>query len=210
MRTQLVLPLFFASAVLACSSSSATPPVTPVDSGTDSAPPPDTNGVDTTSPDSPIDTTTTDTTTTDAPVTDAAGCPFAGTYSLVKYECGTTDVTSSWKTIVTTTTVVFSAGAGGGCHLEYTNINSACTESETAELTLVSGDSWTSVKKGVTSCSPAKCVFTTGDAPCVVGDRAGTETVTITKSGTSVVYKSPSTTTDICGGAITAVTLAPK
>ena len=200
-----------AFALVACSSSD-TPPPAAIDSGT----PADTAMTDSTPTDSTgTDSTVTDSTTTDTPSDSPGTCAFVGAWTMEKFMCDTTNITSSWKAIIPETTFVFSS-AGGGCHVVLTNKNPSCTETEEFDWVIATDGKITSGKNvGITSCSPDKCIFTTGDAPCVVGDRAGsgdagiTGSGSVTKSGTKLVIDSTESG-GLCGGKPQHMTLAPK
>ena len=183
----------------------ATDSVTPTDSST----PTDSASSDTTA----ADTATTDTKPFE---TGAFTCPFTGAYEISTYACDTTDITATWKGIVPNTEVTFSnivAGGGGppsGCHVVVRNKNATCDETEEMNITFVSGTSYNKHPFGVTKCAPAACTFTTGDAPCAIGDRAGADSfIDVTKSGVTLTFTTPAETTGICAGKKTIITLDP-
>jgi hypothetical protein len=176
------------------------------------------SGVDTATTDSATSTDTatkTDSVSSDTPTDVPVGtCAFVGEWTLEKFECGTTDITSSWKAIIPETTYVFSAGPLG-CHVAVVNKSPACTEGQGFDWTVTTdGNVTAATSEGITSCDPASCKFNGSDAPCVVGDRASTgaatgESASIVKSGTKllITVKKPG---DICSGMDQHQTLAPK
>jgi hypothetical protein len=146
---------------------------------------------------------------TDAPIT-GGNCAFTGTFTLQKYLCGTTDVTAQWKTAIPTETLVVTNKAGGGCTMAITHSSpGVCVEAEAFEVTLISGTSYQFADTGISSCAPASCKFVTNDAPCVIGDRVGTETRTIVAEGAGFHLKKPSTASDLCGGMEEDIFFAP-
>jgi hypothetical protein len=138
---------------------------------------------------------------TDAPVS-GGNCAFKGTFTMQKYLCGTTDVTAQWKTVVPTETLVVTDKAGGGCVLAITHTAPVCVEAESFDVTQVSGNSYTFKDNGISSCAPAACKFVTNDAPCVIGDRATTDTRNIVVEGAGFHISRTSAVGDICGGMV--------
>ena len=136
-------------------------------------------------------------------------CPFKGTFTMQKYMCGASDITSQWKTIIPTETMVVTDKAGGGCTMAITHTSPACVEAETFQATLISGSSYQFADMGISSCAPAACKFVANDAPCAVGDRAGTETRTLVAEGAGFHVKKTSAASDICGGQEEDVFFAP-
>jgi hypothetical protein len=132
----------------------------------------------------------------------APGCPPAGIYTLISFKCGAMDITSTWKSIIPSTTLTFSSD-GASCKMVITNTSSACKE--TREETFVFGSQGSHVGAGVTSCDPAGCKFNANDAPCVIGDGAKPMKAT-TATGLPVVngqitIVTPANTGDLCGAA---------
>jgi hypothetical protein len=99
----------------------------------------------------------------------APGCPPAGTYTLTSFKCGTMDITSTWMSIVPTSTLTFSSD-GNDCKMVISNESAACKETQEDHLVFGATASHTSL--GITSCSPDQCKFSSDDAPCMKGDRA--------------------------------------
>lgn len=191
------IPSLLAVLVIACSSSEESTPSTTTDTGTAAT---DSTTTDTGAA-TDSSTTTDTTTTTDTPM---GKCDFAGSWSLEKFVCDTMDITSSWKAIIPSTTLVITAG-GAGCHVVVTNKSSSCDEEQTYDWVFgTDGMLTSSASLGITKCDPAACTFTTGDAPCKIGDRAsgtdaGTEKFTISKSGGKLLITIEKEG-DICGG----------
>jgi hypothetical protein len=145
--------------------------------------------------------------------TDAAAsgnCTFKGTYALEQKLCGTSDVTTQWKTVIPTEALEVTDKEGGGCTMQITHTSpGVCVEVESIDATLVSGSSYSFAFLGITSCSPAACKFTNNDAPCLVGDRVKTETATVVIEGANIRITTPSKAGDICGGMADVNVFAP-
>jgi hypothetical protein len=202
------IPSLLAVALLACSSSEESSPSTTTDTGT--AATDSTTTTDTATSDTMTSTDTT--TTTDTP---SGKCDFVGTWALEKFECDTMDITSSWKMIIPSTTLVITAGATG-CHVVLTNKSTSCDEEMQFDWTVaMDGNITSSVSPGITKCDPMNCTFTTGDAPCKTGDRASDggvvtgETSTLTKSGGKLIL-TVNKMGDICMGKPQKQTYAAK
>lgn len=130
----------------------------------------------------------------------APGCPPAGTYTLTSFKCGAMDITSTWKSIIPTTTLTFSSD-GDDCKMVINNMSATCTESQEDHFVFGAKGSHTSL--GITSCSPAACTFGSDDAPCMKGDRAqaksdGAPDDFDLKDGVLTI-RTPANTGDICG-----------
>jgi hypothetical protein len=99
----------------------------------------------------------------------APGCPPAGTYTLTSFKCGTMDITSTWMSLIPTTTLTFSS-SGDDRKMVISNESAACKETQEDHFVFGAKGSHTSL--GITSCGPDMCKFGSNDAPCVKGDRA--------------------------------------
>jgi hypothetical protein len=124
-------------------------------------------------------------------------CPMSGTWALTSMSCGSTDITAPWKARVTSSVVTFTSGANGGCHGVLVNTGPNCQETAEYDASL-SGETETDNNAGITVCNPSGCKFDPSDAPCVVGDRAGTSTETTVISGSTMTITS-SDAQGLCG-----------
>jgi hypothetical protein len=214
-----------AAGVLACSSSSAPPDTTATDAANNAAADVANNTTaDADTPDASTsadvstsdDAISTDSSTSDTTVAEAAtgNCAFVGSWSLIKFECGASDITTDWKGIVAETTWLVTASAKG-CHVLLTNKNAMCLEKEEFDWTIADNGSITAgAAAGVISCAPAMCIFTAGDAPCVPGDRsrdgggASGAGSTLVKSGANIVI-SVTNAGGLCPGMLQRQTYSP-
>jgi hypothetical protein len=124
-------------------------------------------------------------------------CPMSGTWALTSMSCGSTDITAPWKARVTSSVVIFTSGANGGCHGVLVNTGPNCQETAEYDASL-SGQTETDNNTGITVCNPSSCKFDPNDAACVVGDRAGTSTETTVISGNTMTITSGDTQ-GLCG-----------
>ena len=205
------LSSLLAFVLLGCSSSDSSP-AAPSDTGSAG----DTAKTDTATP---TDSTATDSPPSDTPTTDAplGTCVFSGEWILEKFECGTTDITSSWKSVVGETTYVWTPGPLG-CHALLRNKSTVCNEAQEFDWTIAADGMVTaSTSPGITSCDPPSCKFNSTDAPCVIGDRASsddagtgaTSRATWVKSGTKLVL-TVKETKGLCGSSDQIQTYVPK
>jgi hypothetical protein len=129
-----------------------------------------------------------------------ASCPAAGDWRVTRIVCGGMDVTDAIRTEggIESMRLGVSERAEGGCHVVTTISGASCTEVEEADTSAAgtgSGESY-----GITSCDPAACTFNEDDAPCEVGDRAGSTTMVLgdpTGDTLTVVSQPPQ---GLCGG----------
>ncbi|HJX53664.1 MAG TPA: hypothetical protein VJ801_12935 [Polyangia bacterium] len=124
-------------------------------------------------------------------------CTMSGTWSLISMSCGSTDITAAWKARVTSSVVTLTGGANGECHGVLVNTGPNCQETDEYDASL-SGETETDSAAGITVCNPSGCQFDPNDAPCVVGDRAGTSTETTVISGSTMTMTS-SGAQSLCG-----------
>jgi hypothetical protein len=112
-------------------------------------------------------------------------CTMSGTWALTSMSCGSTDITTAWKARVTSSVLTLTSGANGGCHGVLVNTGPNCQETAEYDASL-SGETETGNATGITVCNPSGCMFDPNDAPCVVGDGAGTYTRTTVISGSTM------------------------
>jgi hypothetical protein len=124
-------------------------------------------------------------------------CPMSGTWALTSMSCGSTDITAPWKARVTSSVVIFTSGANGGCHGVLVNTGPNCQETAEYDASL-SGETEAGNATGITACNPSGCKFDPNDAPCVVGDGSGTYTRTTVISGSTMTVTS-SDAQGLCG-----------
>jgi len=122
----------------------------------------------------------------------------SGTWSLTSMSCAGTDITTAWKARVTSSVLILTNSASGGCHGVLVNTGSNCQEAEEYDATL-SGETETDIASGITLCTPSGCQFDPNDAPCVVGDRAGTSTQTTTVISGSTMTTTRNDAQTVCG-----------
>ena len=123
----------------------------------------------------------------------------SGTWALTSMSCAGTDITTSWRARVSSSVLTLTSGANGGCHVVLVNTGPNCQETEEYDASL-SGQTETDIATGITICNPSGCAFAPNDAPCVVGDRAGTSTQTTVISGSTMTTTRNDDLT-ICGAA---------
>jgi hypothetical protein len=179
------LSFILASALLACSASPSSPPATTTDADTG--------------------------TTSDI----AWSCAFVGEWALEKFECDTTDITSTWKAVVAETT--YSISSGSDCHIVLTSKSPSCTEQQEFDWVIATdGKVISSKSTGITSCVPVSCTFAASDDPCVIGDRAtsddagsGSESASLVKTGAKLML-TVDKPGDVCAGKTQHQTLIKK
>jgi hypothetical protein len=124
-----------------------------------------------------------------------------GRWSMVSVVCGGTDVTQDIHTNggIADMRMEFS-NTGSQCGLRNTVSGPTCAEVEEFDLLPGASGTFSMTSRGITSCQPAQCVFNAGDAPCIVGDRAGASTLTSMNldGGNLVVTSQPPA--GLCGG----------
>jgi len=124
-----------------------------------------------------------------------------GSWSMVSVVCGGTDVTQDIHRNggFADMRMQFS-NTGTSCGLVNTVSGPTCTEVEELALLPGAGGTFSIASRGITSCQPAQCVFNAGDAPCIVGDRAGASALTSMNldGGNLVVTSQPPA--GLCGG----------
>jgi hypothetical protein len=109
----------------------------------------------------------------------------SGTWALTFMSCAGTDITATWKARVSSSVVTLTGGENGGCHGVLVNTGPNCQETSEYNASL-SGETETDNATGITVCNPSGCQFDPNDTPCVVGDRAGTSTLTTVISGSNM------------------------
>ncbi len=120
------------------------------------------------------DAGTTDAGATDAGATDGGSpCPIEGSFVLDAIVCDGMDITAEFQRIVTSSTMTMTA-TPTGCEARVTNESASCRESATQRATVGSDGVWTFTSDGIDECTPSACAFGGMDAPCALGDRAGT------------------------------------
>ncbi len=136
------------------------------------------------------------TSTDDSSAVVLGDCPWAGSWQLTEYWCGTTNITIDWMSHISSTTVHAVEDSRGGCNLAFAfDTPGVCHEEASwvfpePDVTPAVGSS-----AGISSCDPEGCVFNAVDAPCVVGDRAGPRGGEFTRTATRLTLEAVS---DVC------------
>jgi hypothetical protein len=137
----------------------------------------------------------------------ATACPadvVVGTWKMVSVFCDEdTDVTPAIVSEGGITEMRLQIQDNGtNCTVVGTSTGPTCTETESVVLQPDSPGRYLAMGKGVTDCQPAQCTFNAMDAPCAVGDRAGTTTASIAdfRSDGSTFTLSSRPPAGLCGG----------
>jgi hypothetical protein len=129
------------------------------------------------------------------------GTDLVGSWKMVSVVCGGADVTQDIHTNGGIADMRMEFGnTGTSCGLVNTVSGPTCTEVEELAILPGVGTTFSVASRGITVCQPAQCVFNAGDAPCTIGDRAGTATLTSMNldGGNLVVTSQPPA--GFCGG----------
>lgn len=108
-------------------------------------------------------------------------CPWVGVWELTEVNCGSFPY-DDWWDVYTTTVMSMTHSPDGGCAVSFTWSGEYCQESESWHLAEPTGTSVEATYNGIDDCSPADCTFAGSDDACALGDRTGSETITIDDS----------------------------
>ncbi len=108
-------------------------------------------------------------------------CVWVGVWELTAVNCGSFPF-DEWYEVFDTTVMSLTHDPAGGCAVAFTWSGETCQESEQWQMADPVGTSVETTYLGVDDCSPADCTFANGDDACVIGDRTGTDTLTIDDS----------------------------
>ena len=139
----------------------------------------------------------------------SASCPLVGQYTLSSIACGQADITAAWKQSVGESTLFIAQSTGSGCAVDQTNSGSTCAETSRAVMTQISGESWRSTDEGIATCTPAACTFNSTDAPCAIGDRAGSYDLNVRLVDNTLTI-SPNRPTALCAASPVVMTLTRR
>jgi hypothetical protein len=130
---------------------------------------------------------TTDTDTDNPP---EGTCPWVGTWTLTTISCGSIEATE-WFDSHTSSTLVLSHAAAGGCDGVVTTTGPSCTRTEAWSFPAPASADVSFSLDGITSCVPNACLFEPYGASCAIGGLTGSTTVTITATGSTLLMVTP-------------------
>jgi hypothetical protein len=136
-------------------------------------------------------------------VTPACPAGLVGTWKMISVFCGDIDVTASIGSQGGISEMRLQVSdSGTDCVLVATASGPTCTETEDVSLVPDGAGNYAVVGKGITECQPAQCVFNANDAPCALGDRASSASVSATalKSDGAALTLSSQPPSGLCGG----------